>query len=196
MNRTDIRLGFTLLALMTAMANPAAAEEQGFNWLGAVGDFVLDGLGPPRTLDDIRREEQRARDSSKPAALPDVAVPEPVPAAVAEPVMPPPEVPVLAAPAQIVPQFEEKPVPEPKKPEAKRAAEAKPVAPAVPVSEAKPMPVPEARPKAVVARVPTPPPPPEPLTSRIAATATLDQAVKLGGSADIYTRPAKAPVRN
>ncbi|MBX9634433.1 MAG: hypothetical protein K2X44_05565 [Magnetospirillum sp.] len=194
MIRIDIRLGFALVALMATVGTPAAAEEQGSNWLGAVGSFVLNGLGPARTLEDIQREEQRARETPKPAA-PKLAAPVPVAEPeVARPVTPPAD-PVLAAPVQVAPVPEVKPAPEPKKAEVKRV-EAKPVASAMPVPEAKPMPVPEAKPKQAIARTPIPQPPPEPLTSRIAATATLDQAVKLGGSADIYSGRIKAPVRN
>ncbi|MCR6631069.1 MAG: hypothetical protein NVV74_14050 [Magnetospirillum sp.] len=57
------RIGLALLAAV-AFSTPAAAEEQGNDWLGAVGDFVRAGLGPPRTAEDLRREEGRARDAS------------------------------------------------------------------------------------------------------------------------------------
>ncbi|MCR6631068.1 MAG: hypothetical protein NVV74_14045 [Magnetospirillum sp.] len=42
----------------------------------------------------------------------------------------------------------------------------------------------------MTARAPAPPPP-EPLSSRIAATATVDQAIKLGGAADTYKKPLR-----
>jgi hypothetical protein len=73
------------------------------------------------------------------------------------------------------------------------APEARP-APVKPAAAPVPLPLPEARPaKPAPARVLAPQPPPEPLSSRIAATATVDQALKLGGSADTYI---KKPVRN
>ncbi|MBC7905404.1 MAG: hypothetical protein H7Y60_01490 [Rhodospirillaceae bacterium] len=175
MVRMNIRLGFALLAL--AVASPARAEDSGSDWLGSVGDFVRSGLGPPRTLEDIRREEQqRVLEGLKPAEPKLVQpLPAPVPVAAPAPVVEPEVVaPVVAAP-------EIMPAPEPKKAQFK----------AVP-----PMPVPEAKPKPVIVRAPIVPPPPEPLTSRIAATATLDQAVKLGGSAEIYSARIKSPPQN
>lgn len=177
MVRIHIRLGAALLAL--AVAAPAYAEESGSDWLGSVSDFVRSGLGPPRTIEDIRREEQRrVTEGLKPAEPTQVApVPVAVPAAEPEPEA---AAPVIAAPDP-VPEIK----PEPKKAE----VTARPVVPVPPI------PVPEAKPKPVV-RVPVPPLPPEPLTSRIAATATLDQAVKLGGSAEIYGARTKSPVRN
>lgn len=182
MVRIHIRLGVALLAL--AVATPAFAEESGSDWLGSVTDFVRDGLGPPRTVEDMRREEQQRVSEGLTAPEPKLVAPMPV----ALP-MPAPEVePEVVAPVVAAPMPEIKP--EPKKAEVK----AKPV---VPVAAALPvMPVPEAKPKQVVIRVPVPPLPPEPLTSRIAATATLDQAVKLGGSAEIYSPRVKIPVRN
>lgn len=185
MVRTHIRLGFALLAF--AVAAPAYAEEPGSDWLGSVTDFVRSGLGPARTLEDIRREEQQRVTEGLKLEPKLVA---PVPAAIPAPVAAP-EVPeaVIAAP---VPAPEIKP--EPKKAEVK----VKPVVPvAVPVvAPLPPIPVPEAKPKQVVVRVPVPPLPPEPLSSRIAATATVDQAVKLGGSAETYGVRTKSPVRN
>ena len=41
-----------------------------------------------------------------------------------------------------------------------------------------------------------PTPPPEPIPNRIAATATIDQALKLGGSAEAYGKRTKKPVGN
>ncbi|MGE5476071.1 MAG: hypothetical protein ACM3Q1_05415 [Bacteroidales bacterium] len=198
--RIHSRIVLALLATV-ALTAPAAAEEQDGDWLGAVGDFVRAGLGPARTIDDIRREEERAREAREAAA----AKAEAAAAAKAEPA---PAVKVVShpAPAPVVPAAPE--------PEAFAPVVAAPVVPAAPVAPRPqpkpaataaaapapaPVPVPVARPKPVVpvaARVPTPPPPPEPLGSRIAATATVDQAIKLGGSADTYGQRIAKPVRN
>lgn len=188
MVRIHIRLGFALLAF--AVATPAYAEDSGSDWLGSVTDFVRSGLGPPRTLEDIRREEQRRVHEGLTPAEPKVAVPVPVPVPAPVPVAVP--VPAPVAEPQAVEPVLAAPAPE-IKPEPKKA-EVKPVVPvAQPVP---PMPVPEAKPKPVVVRAPAPLPPPEPLTSRIAATATVDQAVKLGGSAEIYSTRIKIPAHN
>lgn len=193
-------MGLALLALV-ALTSPVAAEEQGSDWLGAVGNFVRAGLGPARTIEDIRRDEERAREAaanaveSKPKRESAQAVKQaapPPPIAESEPVA----VPVVVAPAPIVAT----PVPVVVAPAPVPAVKARN---AVPPSEPKPqvkpaaIPQPEPRPKpavAVAARVPTPPP--EPLSSRIAATATLDQAMKLGGSAETYGQRIRKPVRN
>ncbi|MBC7952941.1 MAG: hypothetical protein H7Z12_14125, partial [Rhodospirillaceae bacterium] len=180
-----IRLGVALLAL--AAAAPACAEESGSDWLGSVTDFVRDGLGPPRTVEDIRREEQQRVSEGLKAPEPEPKLVAPMPAAIP---MPAPEVePEVVAPVVAAPAPEIKP--EPKKAEVKVKPVVVPVAAPAPV-----MPVPEAKPKPVIVRVPVPLLPPEPLTSRIAATATLDQAVKLGGSAEIYGARIKIPARN
>jgi len=194
MVRTPLRLAPALVALLVAAGTPAAAEDKGSSWLGAVGDFVRDGLSPPRTADDIAREEEAARQAK--ARAPEPAAPKPEPAApkLALPTPPPPApvvepqpAPVLAEPAPVpapapAPAPVTKPLAEVKKPAPAPAAVTVPAArPAVPVA---------------VRHAPVPPPPPEPLTSRIAATATLDQAVKLGGPAELYTAKVKKPVKN
>ena len=197
MVHTNIRLASAMATLLVALASPAlAADEQGSSsWLGAVGDFVSAGLGPARTMDDIRREEEAAREAKAKAELKrDEVAPLPKLAAPAAPPPPPPAVvpehgpvpmPVVAAPAPAPAPVVSKPLAEVKKPVPQPA----PAAAVVPVPAPRP-----AVPVAVRA-APVAPPPPEPLTSRIAATATLDQAVKLGGSADLYTR-VKKPVKN
>jgi hypothetical protein len=173
MVRIDIRFAPALMALMVAVASPAAAEDS--NWLGSFGDFVSNGLGPARTLEEINSDEARPPARVEPAA-PKLVMPV---APAAEPVVEPEAAPVVAAPAPILPA-----------PVVKAVEKAKPAA--VPVA----LPLPEPKPKPVVpVRLPVPPPPPEPLTSRIAATATADQAIKLGGSAVLYTTQIKKPVR-
>ncbi|MGE5514783.1 MAG: hypothetical protein ACM31D_03075 [Bacteroidota bacterium] len=187
------------LALLTAaaLASPAAAEEQGSDWLGAVGEFVSAGLGPARTLDDIRREEERAREAREAATAipeaapaPKVALPAPPPAAETDAAPP-----VVAAPVPVAPVAPRSAMPAPPRPAAK------PVVAAAPASA--PVPVPTPRPKPVVpvaaaapAPVAAPAPAPEVPGSRIAATATMDQAIKLGGSADNYGLSAAKPVGN
>lgn len=206
MVRIDTHIGLALLA-MVALTSPARAEEQGSDWLGAVGDFVRAGLGPARTIDDIRREEERAREAHEAAAAKSEAAPAVNAVAHPAPVAPAPAgeaeavaAPVFAAPAPApvrnVPEV---------RPVTKPAAAAIPVpapvarpamAATAPAPAPVPLPVPVARPKPVAAHVPAPQPPAEPLTSRIAATATLDQAIKLGGSTDTYGQRVAKPVRN
>lgn len=193
MVRIDTRIGLALLA-MVALTSPARAEEQGPDWLGAVGDFVRAGLGPARTIDDIRREEERAREAREAAAAKSETAPavnavvHPAPSVPAP--TPSPSVEVEAAPTPVFAA----PAPSRNAPEARPAKPA--IAVAAPAPAPVPLPVPVARPKPVVAHVPAPQPPAEPLSSRIAATATLDQAIKLGGSADTYGQRIAKPVRN
>ncbi|MBC7954112.1 MAG: hypothetical protein H7Z12_20125, partial [Rhodospirillaceae bacterium] len=131
MVRIHIRLGVALLAL--AAAAPAYAEDSGSDWLGSVTDFVRDGLGPPRTVEDIRREEQQRVPEGLKAPEPKLVAPMPV----ALP-MPAPEVePEVVAPVVATPVPEIKP--EPKKAEVKVKPVVVPVAAPAPV-----MPVPEA----------------------------------------------------
>lgn len=186
MVRINTRIGLALLTAV-ALASPAAAEEQHSDWLGAVGDFVSAGLGPARTLDDIRREEERAREAAMviPEAAPAPEVAPPPPAAEIDTAPPP----VVAAPAAPVMPRSAMPAPRPA---------GKPVVPVAAPAPA-PIPVPAPRPKPVVpvaVAVPAPVPAPEPPSSRIAATATVDQAIKLGGSVDNYGSSAAKPVGN
>lgn len=211
-----IRTGVALLALV-ALTTPAAAEENGPDWLSAVGDFVQAGLGPARTMEDIRREEERARQEvlrdaarqERPAVdeaeievkvRPDDGDDDGDTAA--DTAQPATETPAAETSAAVVPPAVAAPV-------AKAAAGSRPAA-AVPAEQARPsakpervatavplpVPVPQARP--VTARVSVPPPAaaPEPLLSRIAATATVDQAIHLGGSEDTYARRLVVPERD
>jgi len=172
-----------LIALPLALlAPPALASENEPDLFRSLGKFVLDGLGPARTMEDVQREERQAAAAKAQAEkAQDEAA-----AAKAEPVS------VSAVqPAQPLPAAEPEYVPTPVV-----HAPAKPVK----VEQAK-MVVPE--PRAVI--VPPPPrarpvevvraappvvnlPPPEPLKSHIAATATVDQAIRLGGPAGLYGR--------
>ena len=178
-------MGASLLALV-AMTVPAAAEEEtNADWLGVVGDFVMAGLGPARTVEDIRRQEERARE----AYLRDLSERENAAEA-------------SATPSRDEAEIEVKGVAED---EADTDADVA-VAPVPDISSDVPAPVivpvtavagsvpvaPEAvaRPlsKPVVPVAVRVVPPPEPLVSRIAATATVDQAIRLGGSSDTYDR--------
>lgn len=173
-----------LIALPLALLAPAVqASENEPDLFRSLGKFVLDGLGPARTMEDVQREErqaaaakaqaEKARDDAadkvepvavsavQPAQALPAAEPEPVPVAA---IVRSPAKPVKVEPAKMV-------VPEPK------------VA-IIP-------PPPRARPVEMVRAVAPPVvnlPPPEPLKSHIAATATVDQAIKLGGPSGLYGR--------
>lgn len=191
-------MGASLLALV-AMTVPAAAEEEtNADWLGVVGDFVMAGLGPARTVEDIRRQEERARE----AYLRDLSERENVTEASAVPSRDEAEIEVkgvaedeadtdadvAVAPVPDISSDVPVPVsvtaaagPVPVAPEAVAHSLSKPVRQAVaPALEAAAKPV-----GPVAVRVV---PPPEALVSRIAATATVDQAIRLGGSSDTYDR--------
>lgn len=165
-----------LIALPLALLAPAAqASENEPDLFRSLGKFVLDGLGPARTMEDIQREErqvahakaqaEKALDEAKkaepvavsavqPAPVPPAAEPEPVPVA------------IIRAPAKTV-----------------KVEPAKMVVPEPKVAIIPPPP--RARPVEMVRAVA---PPPEPLKSHIAATATVDQAIKLGGPSGLYGR--------
>ncbi|AVM74414.1 hypothetical protein [Magnetospirillum gryphiswaldense] len=177
-----------LIALPLALlAPPALASENEPDLFRSLGKFVLDGLGPARTMEDVQREERQAAAAKAQAEK----VRDEEAAAKAEPVS------VSAAqPAQALPAAEPEYVPTPV------VHAPAPIAPVKPVKvEQAKMVVPE--PKAAI--VPPPPrarpvevvraappvvnlPPPEPLKSHIAATATVDQAIRLGGPAGLYGR--------
>lgn len=164
------------LALLTL---PARASEGNVgdgqpDLFQILGNFVLDGLGPARTMEDIQREEReaRARELQVRRQAEEKAV-------VAEPALPAP----VAEPA---PQDAVKLAKvEPAKP---LPAEVKPAAvPVVPVDVIPPPP--KARPQLDAKVLPAAPAvPAEPLKSHIAATASVDQALRLGGPTQIYKR--------
>lgn len=184
------------LALLTL---PAAAESASDNaqpdLFRALGDFVMGGLGPARTMEEIQREEGEARAKALAAkrkaeaeasdegaapveALAPQAVAAPAPQAVAAKPAPAPSAPVKMAKVEPA-----KPVPA----EAKPAEYVAPVAVHVPVDIIPPPP--KARPQFEAKALPVAPAlPAEPLKSRIAATASVDQALKLGGPTQIYKR--------
>lgn len=196
--RYKVRGALTAAALLVlAVPLPAAAGESVPAWLSAVGDFVRDGLAPPRTVEDLQREEREQAYRQSQPKPPDAKAPEPqpvrmaAPAAAPEPIpaFPPAPIatPMVAAPAVAAPPPEAVP-PAPAVTPAPAPAPAPAPRPVVAPAEIKPRPV------VPVARVLPTPPPPEPLTgSRIAATATLDQAIKLGGPAGLYGRRVKKP---
>lgn len=186
-------MGASLLALV-AMTVPAAAEEEtNADWLGVVGDFVMAGLGPARTVEDIRRQEERARE----AYLRDLSERENATEASAAPSRDEAEIEVKGVAedeADTDADVAVAPVPDissdvpapvtavvPVAPEAVARPLSKPVQQAV-------APAPEAAVKPVVPVAVRVVPPSESLVSRIAATATVDQAIRLGGSADTYDR--------
>ncbi|OJX79516.1 hypothetical protein [Magnetospirillum sp. 64-120] len=190
------------LALLTL---PAAAESASDNaqpdLFRALGDFVMGGLGPARTMEEIQREEGEARAKALAAkrkaeaeasdegtapveALAPQAVAAPAPQAVAASAAAPAKpAPAPSAPVKMAKVEPAKPVPA----EAKPAEYATPVAVHVPVDIIPPPP--KARPQFEAKALPVAPAlPAEPLKSRIAATASVDQALKLGGPTQIYKR--------
>lgn len=161
------------LGLSVAVTAPAVADEPTPQWLSAIGDFVRDGLAPPRTAEDLFREEKAAaqpRPPTPPAAHVAAPAPAPVPAA-----------------SVFEPEPEPEPALAPAPPKAKvEAAVKKPEHSVQPSLRAVVTPA-EIKARPVL-------PPPEPLTgSRIAATATLDQALKLGGAATLYGQRVNKP---
>lgn len=183
------------LGVGVAVTAPAAAAEPTPPWLSAIGEFVRDGLAPPRTAEDLFREE-------KAVAPPKPPTPPPVPVAAPPPAPAPVPAAIPAAASVFAPEPAEAPEPakaasSPPKAEAKvEAAVKKPDHSVQPGLRAVVAPAEiKARPVLPVAVRPIPaPPPPEPLTgSRIAATATLDQALKLGGAATLYGQRVSKP---
>ncbi|CAA7620786.1 hypothetical protein [Magnetospirillum sp. UT-4] len=172
------RLCGAVLAAGLALTAPAAAAEG--DWLKAVGNFLADGLEPARTLEDIVREEQRARQREQAAPAPSVdAAPEPptriaMPAPAPVPLPPAATEPAAVPPPAVTPPAAPAPVPAPQP-----AAAVPPPAPA---------------PRPAMAPVRSAPLPSLP-TGGIAATATLDQAIRLGGPTDLYGRRIRAPIQ-
>lgn len=169
------------LALLTL---PARASEGNVgdgqpDLFQILGNFVLDGLGPARTMEDIQREEReaRARELQARRQAEEKAV-------AAEPA---PPAPVVVAPvAEPAPRDAVKLAKvEPAKP---LPAEVKSAAlPVVPVDVIPPPP--KARPQLDAKVLPAAPAvPADPLKSHIAATASVDQALRLGGPTQIYKR--------
>lgn len=208
--RTRGVLTAAALAFTLAGAPGAGAGEPTPAWLSAIGDFIRDGVEPPRTVDDLMRAEE-ARRVAKPAPAPQ---PAPVPVAITAPPPAKPDQPNLFAPAPVeipeLPKAVEAPppvavvAPRPAATMAPRPAAVAPrpaatvaprpaaVAPrpAVTPAELKPRPVE----RTASRTMPVPQPAAEPLTgSRIAATATLDQAMRLGGPAGLYAQRIKRP---
>ena len=189
------------LALLTGLSTPAlAADDSAAQVLRIIGDFVLDGLGPAKTADDIMREEreraarkleearraeaaQEARTEPQPTPIDDQTVKPPVQAAVPpDPVGSPPRE-KAAEPA--IPTVQP-PAPPPPKPVAVASVVSNPPPPAVKAEPVSPTARPafvKAPPKPIVL---PPEKPPEILSSRIAATATVTQALRLGGRPSLY----------
>lgn len=187
-----------VLTVTASLAAPAAAEEATPQWLSTLGAFVRDGLAPPRTAEDVLREEAAPKPAPKPVPVAAPApAPAPEPVRVAQPQPAPPPAPPAAieppSPPAAAPVVNAAPAPAPPKPETafKKTEPPQPSPRAVAPAELKPRPV---VPVAVRPAAPPAPPPPEPLTgSRIAATATLDQAMRLGGPASLYAQRVKKP---
>ena len=187
-----VRRSLLLVAPLALLAGPAhaadSASDTGSDLFKVLGDFVSNGLGPARTMEEIQREEraagaralaaQRAAEDVSPvqADKPSVAV-APTPAEVAAPVFSVPakgeEAPPKVKLAKVEPA---KPIPV----EVKAAA-----------SDIIPPP-PRPRPQTETKVAVVPALPPEPLKSPIAATATVEQAIRLGGRSDLYNRPFQA----
>lgn len=183
-----------VLTLATALAPAAKAEEPGTvmpTWLKAVGEFIQSEIEPPRLAEDLLREEEEKRLAHTRRSEPTDEEPDPAPE-------PAPEFfPEPAAYTPPEPDWEASPLP---------AATAAPAnlllgphpQPAVEVSPpAKPQPAAAQQPKPASAASPTLPafPAAEPIApaDRIAGTATLNQALKLGGPAELYARPIRPP---
>jgi hypothetical protein len=196
MMHNALRVG--ILAACLAWTIPARAEEESAaDLLQIIGTFVKDGLTPARTAEDVMREEQhrlQAKKESQPK--PDEAPASPVAAAAPAP-MPAPAVPQAAPqPAESAPARGDVPAAKAPQPAAKAVAQQQqPRGPILAAPPPRPAPPPEARPKPAAAPHAAPPAP-EPSGSRIAATATLDQAMRLGGAASLYAQRIKPPVRN
>lgn len=170
-----------LIALPLALlAPPALASETETDLFQSLGKFVLDGLGPARTMEDVQREERQAAQAKAQAEkMREEAKAEPVSVTAVEPVARQPQPEVEVTPAPVVHHAPAKLV---------KVEPAKVVVPE-PKPAAIPSP-PRARPVEVVRAAPPVVnlPPPEPLKSHIAATATVDQAIKLGGPSGLYGR--------
>lgn len=185
-------------------ASDASASDTQPDLFRALGDFVLGGLGPARTMEDIQREEREARaqalagqrqqeemadkdKTEKSAAAPADTT------AIGKPVPPHADVSATAPlPAQAAPAVKLAKV-EPAKslPGDVTATDSKPATAVVPVALPADVipPPPKARPHQEARVLPAAPAvPAEPLKSHIAATASVDQALKLGGAARIYQR--------
>ena len=73
------------LAAVTVLAAPAPARSQDIQpgsepgFLSILGDFILDGLSPPRTAADLAREEEKAREASLKGGDAPAAVAPPLP---------------------------------------------------------------------------------------------------------------------
>ncbi|MBR9971939.1 hypothetical protein [Magnetospirillum sulfuroxidans] len=178
------RIHRTLLiaAPLALLAGPAAASDSEPDLLGVLGTFVLNGLGPARTMEDIQREERQAADAARAKeraaeAMEKAAAPPPAVTEV-QPVAPAADV----APAEALPQI-------PPSVKIARVEPAKAIAAPAKVDVIPPPPRPRPQSESVKALPPAVSlPPPEPLKSTIAATATVDQAIKLGGPSDLYGR--------
>lgn len=190
--RTRGALTAAALAFTLAGAPGAVAGEPTPAWLSAIGDFIRDGIEPPRTVDDLMRAEE-ARRVAKPAPAPQ---PAPVPVAITAPPPAEPAQPNLFAPTPVeIPELPKAVEAPPRKAAPVAVVAPRPAAtmiprPAVTPAELKPRPVE----RTASRTMPVPQPAAEPLTgSRIAATATLDQAMRLGGPAGLYAQRIKRP---
>lgn len=179
----SVPLALLALPARASDAESGAAQPDLFR---ALGDFVLGGLGPARTMEDIQREEREARARAleaqrKPEAT---AVEQPVAKTDAEPTQAPSAPPVAPAAVKVAKVEPAKVLPAETKPAAVPVA----VVPvALPVDVIPPPP--RARPQLDGKALPAAPTvPAEPLKSHIAATASVEQALKLGGPTQIYKR--------
>mgnify|MGYP001809686578 CR=1 FL=1 len=193
-----IRRSALLLAPLVLLAGPVRAADSGSDSgssvgsgiLQSLGEFVLNGLGPPRTMEDILRDERAAAaragkevEAVRPEAGKLATLPSPVPAAdplSADVSVPPPATkPGKVNLAKIEAATMDAGRIDPPKPEPKSVAEIIP-------------PPPRPRPVSAIRGATAPALPSEPLKSPIAATATVDQAMRLGGRSDLYRRTLMA----
>lgn len=174
------------LGLPICLPLPALAEEPGSGlslWLGTVGEFIQSGIEPPRTVEDLLRQEEEERVARRAAALPPPPLPEAVP-----PLDPLPDMdPGMGPEPGPEPEFEPAALPQPT-PRPQMAAPQPIIAPS------SPLPRPQTSSQSAPAVLPSfPPALPISPAERIAGTATIDQALKLGGPADLYTHPIRRP---
>lgn len=186
-----------VLTLAAAFAPDAKAEEPDIvvpRWLSAVGEFIQSEIEPPRLAEELLREEEEDR-------LANIRRSDPV-----DEVPPPPS---------LEPGPEPELAPEPavySPPEPDWEASPLPAATAAPASLLGPQPIveqpvvepPPALPLPTLTQQPKPGPAAPGLPAfpeaqpispadRIAGTATLDQALKLGGPAELYAKPLRTP---
>lgn len=177
-----ILCAFVVTASLALLAGPAAASDSDSepDLFGVLSTFVLNGLGPARTMEDIQREERQAAVAARAAAAAEEAAQKAASSSLSDAAA---QEPMAAMPAPEA-------LPESVPPVKVAKVEPAKVIPSQPKIDVIPPP-PQARPRSESAKIAPPAvtlPPPEPLKSHIAATATVDQAIRLGGPSGLYGR--------